>query len=117
MFALLILSVGADPTFAVENKCPPAFTVVNRCPAPKAKPVKVTNGLNCTASFCGANGGPGCPSCPNGNGTCACGTAQAPATASPVTPAYLLPVSGNSTCPNGNCPSSNQSVGRFRLFR
>ncbi len=42
------------------------------------KPVKFTNGFNCGASFCGAQGGPGCAaagrSCPNSSGgQCVCG--------------------------------------------
>ena len=38
-------------------------------------PVRVTNGANCGAGFCAANGGTGCPNCPNSvNGVCACGS-------------------------------------------
>ncbi len=36
MLCLLLIGLGADPTFTVENRCPPALTVVNRCPAPVA---------------------------------------------------------------------------------
>lgn len=93
MLALLFLSVGADPTFVVVNKCPPAFTVVNKCPAPIAKPARYTNGFNCSAGFCKANGGSGCPSCPNNSaGTCACGVAQ------PAAVWYTPPVQ---FCPTG----------------
>lgn len=82
---------------------------------PVSPPVKVTNGFNCGAGFCGANGGAGCPSCPNGNGVCACGPKAAAVAAPPVT--YTLPAS-NSTCPNGNCPNQ-ATTGYFRrgLFR
>lgn len=119
---------GADPTFAVENKCPVAFVVTNLCPAAPAKaakPVKYTNGLNCGAGFCGANGGSGCPSCPNGNGTCACGAKAAVAKDSLTTqpaPAvtFALPQS-QSSCPPGGCPGTSQQSfgwqpfgGRFR---
>lgn len=47
-------------------------------PAAVVKPAKFTNGFNCGASFCGAQGGPGCSAagrtCPNSaGGTCVCG--------------------------------------------
>lgn len=36
---------------------------------------RVTNGYNCRAGFCKANGGTGCPNCPNSiSGKCACGS-------------------------------------------
>ncbi len=98
MFLLLAAVCGAGPEFTVENKCPPSFTVVNRCPAPKAKPARYTNGLNCSAGFCKANGGTGCPSCPNNSGgVCACG-AKAPV-------AYTVPTFQFQSCPTGNCPT------------
>lgn len=97
MFLALAFVCAGDPTFVVENKCP-AFVVTNKCPA-KAKPAKVTNGFNCGAGFCGANGGKGCPSCPNGNGTCACGPKQA-------IPAFQS--FGITNCPNGNCPQQRR---------
>jgi hypothetical protein len=88
MFAFILL-IGYDPTFTVENKCPPSFTVVNKCPAVKAKPVKVTNGLNCRAGFCTAQGGVGCAAmgqtCPNSaGGQCVCGPKAAPTRPAPV---------------------------------
>lgn len=92
-FALLI---GADPTFVVENKCPPAFTVTNKCPAPKAK-ARYANGFNCKAGFCKANGGTGCPSCPNNSGgTCACGA---------VVAKQAVPYTLFESCPSGTCPT------------
>ena len=109
MFLLVAVIAGASPTFEVTNKCPPAFAVTNRCPPPAAKPVKVTNGFNCGAGFCGANGGKGCPSCPNGNGTCACGPQAAPV-------AFTIPAA-TSSCPSGNCPQAApayQPLWRFR---
>lgn len=106
MILFLVVVLGAGPPPVVENKCPPTFTVTNRCPA--AKPARVTNGFNCGAGFCGANGGAGCPSCPNGNGTCACGP-KAAAVAAPPVP-YTLPAS-NATCPGPNCP---QTQGYYR---
>lgn len=91
-FALLI---GADPIFVVENKCP-AFTVTNKCPAPKVKS-RYTNGFNCSAGFCKANGGTGCPSCPNNSGgTCACGA---------VVAKQALPYTLFESCPSGTCPT------------
>jgi hypothetical protein len=115
MIAFLILSLGAGPTFEVVNKCP-SFVVTNKCPAPApaAKPVKFTNGFNCGASFCGANGGGGCPQCPNVNGTCACGAKAAPVAAAPVQ--YTLP-QATSSCPNGNCPQAQSYTPLFRFRR
>ena len=108
MFFLLVCSLGTDPAVVVENRCP-AFVVTNKCPAPAvAKPVKYVNGLNCTASFCGANGGPGCGAmgrtCPNSaGGACCCGNAATAVTAAPVT--FSIPQS-QSSCPSGGCPQS-----------
>lgn len=106
MFFALAFVCAGDPTFVVENKCP-AFVVTNKCPAAKAKPGVVANGFNCRAGFCGANGGAGCPSCPNGAGTCACGpagqvkAAKEPAVAARPGITYTL---GVQSCPSGNCP-------------
>ena len=37
MFSILMLSLAADPTFTVVNRCP-AFTVVNKVPQRTSKP-------------------------------------------------------------------------------
>jgi hypothetical protein len=113
MFLLLAASLGYPPEFVVENKMP-AFTVTNRMPAVV---VSAKNGFNCGASFCGANSGSGCPSCPNGvGGKCVCGPKAAVVTAAPVEAppvTYALPFAAQS-CPNGQC--GNAVEGRRGLF-
>lgn len=121
MTALLILGfvAGGTPDADAAAALALARAARERHPVVKVEPVKAPkagNGFNCSASFCGANGGPGCPSCPNGSGQCACGAVRAPAATLPATPAYLLPAAGYSTCPSGGCPGTTGELARVGLF-
>jgi hypothetical protein len=99
MLMLLAAALGQPPAFTVtDNRA--AFTVVDNRPAPARAP----NGFNCGAGFCRANGGGGCPSCPNQyGGVCICGSAPAVAAPDPVI-RYVLPSYSGSSCPGGVCP-------------
>lgn len=56
MLTLLLLSLGAGPTFTVENKCPPAFSVVNLIPAKvKAAPAVAARTFPAGALHAGHN--------------------------------------------------------------
>ncbi len=104
LLAILILAPGPALASDAEAEAMAAFAFA-RVSKPKGviipAPVKYTNGFNCGASFCGANGGKGCPSCPNGNGVCACGKAAPAVQAAPV-PFTLAAPQSSSSCPNGN---------------
>ena len=101
MFLAMALICGGDPLFTVNNHCP--VVVTNHCPAVKTKSV-VANGFNCRAGFCGANGGSGCPSCPNNSGgDCTCGPAGQVKTKTDPKPTIIYSL-GTSNCPNGQCP-------------
>ncbi len=109
-FLILGFLAGGTPDADAAAVLALARAARERHPVVKALPAKPTpNGLNCRASFCTAQGGPGCAAtgrnCPNGvGGVCVCGAKPA-AVQAPPTFGYLLPGTAYQSCPGGNCPT------------
>ncbi len=111
-FLILGFLAGGTPDADAAAALALARAARERHPVVKVvKPVRVTNGGNCGASFCSGNGGVGCAamghSCPNSvNGSCACGAKAA--VQAPPTFGYLLPGTAYQSCPSGTCPTGQR---------